>query len=59
MGVRCIHRRALAVNFFPRLLSFIGALLGVCGGWGGEETGDGVAYQLHTQKTNGKILKYF
>ena len=63
MGVRCVHRRALAVNFFPRLLSFIGALLGVCvwggGGGGGGETGDGVAYQLHTQKTNGKTLKYF
>ena len=62
MGVRCVHRRALAVNFFPRLLSFIGALLGVCvggGGGGGEETGDGVAYHIHTQKTNSKILKYF
>ena len=62
MGVRCVHRQALAVNFFPRLLSFIGTLLGVCV-WGGG-IGDGVAYQLHIhtidmyielEKTNGKI----
>ena len=47
VGVRCVHRQARAVNCspLPRLLSFIDALLGVCGG--GEETGEGVAYQLH------------
>ena len=58
MGVRCVHRRALAVNFSPPTFELYRRFVRcVCGG--GEEMGDGVAYQLHTQKTNGKVLKYF
>ena len=44
VGVRCVHRRALAVNCFPPTFELNRRFVR-CGG--GEETGEGVAYQLH------------